>query len=111
VPDTCWAWPLPWLVPPRVAMQLLLTGDPIDASRAREVGLVNEVVPLAELRATVQALAERIARYVAGTGDGRHPSADLDQLAAESERRVIAYTRLEPAAQRLHGDGDASAER
>jgi enoyl-CoA hydratase/carnithine racemase len=56
-----WAAPLPWLVPPRVAMQLLLTGDPIDAHRAREVGLVNEVVPLAELRATAQALALRIA--------------------------------------------------
>ena len=56
-----WAAPLPLLVPPRVAMQLLLTGDPIDARRAHEVGLVNEVVPLAELRATTQALAERIA--------------------------------------------------
>ena len=56
-----WAAPLPWLVPPRVAMQLLLTGDPIDAHRAREVGLVNEVVPLAGLRATAQALAARIA--------------------------------------------------
>jgi enoyl-CoA hydratase/carnithine racemase len=56
-----WAAPLPWLVPPRVAMQMLLTGEPIDASRAREVGLVNEVVPLADLRATAQALADRIA--------------------------------------------------
>ncbi|MGH7750346.1 MAG: enoyl-CoA hydratase/isomerase family protein, partial [Candidatus Dormibacteria bacterium] len=56
-----WAAPLPWLVPPRVALQLLLTGDPIDAARAREVGLVNEVVPLAGLRERVQALAERIA--------------------------------------------------
>jgi len=43
-------------------------------------------------------LAERIARYVAGTGDGRLPSADLTELAAESERRVVAYTSLEPAA-------------
>jgi enoyl-CoA hydratase/carnithine racemase len=56
-----WAVPLPLLVPPRIAMQLLLTGDPIDAARAHEVGLVNQVVPLAELRAAAQALAERIA--------------------------------------------------
>jgi len=56
-----WAAPLPLLVPPRVAMQLLLTGDPIDAARAHEVGLVNQVVPLAGLRAAAQALAERIA--------------------------------------------------
>ena len=56
-----WAAPLPWLVPPRIAMQLLLTGDPIDAHRAHEVGLVNAVVPPADLRTTTQALAERIA--------------------------------------------------
>jgi coenzyme F420 biosynthesis associated uncharacterized protein len=43
-------------------------------------------------------LAERIARYIAGSGDANVPSADLDELAAESERRVIAYTGLEPAA-------------
>jgi enoyl-CoA hydratase/carnithine racemase len=56
-----WAAPLSWLVPPRIAMQILLTGDPITAARAYEIGLVNEVVPDAELTATVQALAERIA--------------------------------------------------
>jgi enoyl-CoA hydratase/carnithine racemase len=38
-----WAAPLPWLVPPRVAMELLLTGEPIDAARAYDVGLVNRV--------------------------------------------------------------------
>ncbi len=56
-----WAAPLPWLIPPRVAMQLLLTGDPITARRAHEVGLVNEVVPVAGLHAAAQAMAERIA--------------------------------------------------
>ena len=56
-----WAAPLPWLIPPRVAMQLLLTGDPITARRAHEVGLVNEVVPAADLHAAAQAMGERIA--------------------------------------------------
>lgn len=56
-----WAAPLPWLVPPRIAMQLVLTGDPIDAERAYQVGLVNQVVPAAELRDATQRLAERIA--------------------------------------------------
>jgi coenzyme F420 biosynthesis associated uncharacterized protein len=42
-------------------------------------------------------LAERIAAYVAGTGDARPPRSDLAKLAAESEIRVIAYTGLEPA--------------
>jgi enoyl-CoA hydratase/carnithine racemase len=56
-----WAAPLSWLMPPRVALQILLTGDPITAQRACELGLVNEVVPAASLRERAQAMAERIA--------------------------------------------------
>jgi enoyl-CoA hydratase/carnithine racemase len=56
-----WAAPLPWLIPPRIALQILLTGDPVTAQRAYEVGLVNEVVPAGELPAAAQALGERIA--------------------------------------------------
>ena len=56
-----WAASLPWLVPPRVALELLLTGEPIDAARAYEVGLVNRVVPDPELRSEVGRLARRIA--------------------------------------------------
>ncbi|MDQ6836170.1 MAG: zinc-dependent metalloprotease [Actinomycetota bacterium] len=41
-------------------------------------------------------LAEKIASYVAGTGDAPAPRADLNALAAESERRVTAYTGLSP---------------
>jgi enoyl-CoA hydratase/carnithine racemase len=48
-------------VPLAVALELLLTGDPIDAARAREVGLVNVVVPPAEVVPAALALAERIA--------------------------------------------------
>jgi coenzyme F420 biosynthesis associated uncharacterized protein len=42
-------------------------------------------------------LAERIAGYVAGTGNSSVPTPDLTALAIESERRVIAYTGLTPA--------------
>jgi enoyl-CoA hydratase/carnithine racemase len=56
-----WAAPLSWLIPPRIALQILLTGDPITAQRAHEIGLVNEVVPASGLRTAAQALAERIA--------------------------------------------------
>jgi len=56
-----WAAPLSWLVPPRIALQILLTGDPLSAQRAYEIGLVNEVVPLAGLRERAQQVAERIA--------------------------------------------------
>src|SRR5215470_8111291 len=43
------------------AMEIILTGDAIDAAHAREIGLVNHVVSSAELRSTVLALAGRIA--------------------------------------------------
>ena len=56
-----WAASLPWLVPPRIALELLLTGEPIDAQRAYEVGLVNRVVPDPELRSEAGRLARRIA--------------------------------------------------
>ncbi len=56
-----WAAPLPWLVPPRIAMELLVTGDPLSAARAFDVGLVNRVVPMAQLHDAAQELAETIA--------------------------------------------------
>jgi enoyl-CoA hydratase/carnithine racemase len=55
-----WAAPLPWLVPPRVAMQMLVTGDPVSAQRAYEVGLVNEVVPAERLVARTEELVATI---------------------------------------------------
>lgn len=48
-------------LPPAIAMELLLTGEPIDARQALALGLVNRVVPAAELVDTALALAERIA--------------------------------------------------
>jgi enoyl-CoA hydratase len=43
------------------ARELIYTGTPIDAARAFEIGLVNRVVPHAELMAKTQELAEAIA--------------------------------------------------
>ena len=45
------------------AMEMLLTGEPIDASTAAEWGLVNRVVPSEQLRAAVDELAAQITRY------------------------------------------------
>jgi coenzyme F420 biosynthesis associated uncharacterized protein len=41
-------------------------------------------------------VAERIATFVAGSGDASPPTVDLAPLAAESEARVVAYTGLHP---------------
>jgi enoyl-CoA hydratase len=48
-------------IPHKVAMELLLLGEPIDAQRAYEVGYVNKVVAAAELMPTAMAYAARIA--------------------------------------------------
>lgn len=56
-----WAAPLPWLVGPRAAMEIMLTGDPLSAQRAYEIGLVNRVVPAGSLRDEAQAMAATIA--------------------------------------------------
>lgn len=50
---------LPDLIPPKIAMELALTGDFIDATRAYELGLVNRVVDGSALDAAKE-LAARI---------------------------------------------------
>jgi enoyl-CoA hydratase/carnithine racemase len=49
------------------AMEMLLTGDPIDATTALEWGLVNRVVAAADLDAEIEQIAGRIARASAAT--------------------------------------------
>jgi enoyl-CoA hydratase len=53
---------LPRQLPWAIAMELLLTGEPIDARRAYEVGLLNKVVPAAELMPAAMRLAETVCR-------------------------------------------------
>jgi enoyl-CoA hydratase len=53
---------LPRQIPWAIAMQLLLTGKNIDAQRAYEVGLVNEVVPADQLMTTAMDWAQRLCR-------------------------------------------------
>jgi cyclohexa-1,5-dienecarbonyl-CoA hydratase len=51
---------LPFLIGPKRALELVLTGEPITAERARELGLVNRLVPEAQLEKTVNELIARI---------------------------------------------------
>ena len=52
---------LPRLVGKGIAMEILLTGDMVGAQRAYEIGLVNRVVPAAELMAEARKLAGALA--------------------------------------------------
>jgi enoyl-CoA hydratase len=51
---------LPRVLPPKVAMEVVLTGDPITAERAYELGMVNQLVAPGEALGAARALAERI---------------------------------------------------
>jgi enoyl-CoA hydratase/carnithine racemase len=55
------AVPLSRKVAPGHALEMLLTGEPIGAERAREIGLVNRVVPLGREREEAIALARVVA--------------------------------------------------
>jgi cyclohexa-1,5-dienecarbonyl-CoA hydratase len=54
---------LPFLVGPKVALELVLTGEPVSAERAHELGLVNRLVPEAQLEKTVQEVITRITSH------------------------------------------------
>ena len=68
------------------AMEMLLTGELIDAARAREIGLVNRVVPADRLREATGALAREIAGKSAFTvaigKEAFYRQAELDLAAA-----------------------------
>jgi enoyl-CoA hydratase len=82
---------LPRLIGRTAAMELLLTGDAIDAERALALGLVNAVVAPGELQGKVFELADRIASQaplaVAAIRQAVHAGIDVpidDALDAES---------------------------
>jgi enoyl-CoA hydratase len=53
---------MPFLIGQKKTRELLMTGDLIDAREAERIGLINRVVPAAQLEAEVDALADRLAR-------------------------------------------------
>ena len=57
----------PWVVGMTKARELLYTGNLIDAAEAKRLDLVNEVVPVEELDAAVEAQAQTIAKLPAAT--------------------------------------------
>lgn len=50
------------MIPLTSAMELLLTGDPIDAESALRLGIISRIVPPEELQPSVEDLARRIIR-------------------------------------------------
>jgi enoyl-CoA hydratase/carnithine racemase len=75
------------------ALEMLLTGEPIDAQRAAEWGLVNRVVALGQLRAETRQLADRIAAaselVVALGKQAYYTQIDLDQPKAYAYAKEV----------------------
>jgi enoyl-CoA hydratase/carnithine racemase len=86
------------------ALELLLTGDPIDAATAAEWGLVNRVVPPDQLEAASWELLERATRgsaFSKGLGkQSYYAQIDLDQPKAyDYATEVMAASSQHPDAQ------------
>ncbi|MBZ5524511.1 MAG: enoyl-CoA hydratase [Acidobacteriia bacterium] len=75
------------------ALQMLLTGDPVDAMTAADWGLINMVVPAAELEGTTRKLAQRIAQAssltVALGKEAFYAQIDLDQPKAYAYAKEV----------------------
>lgn len=103
VPEFASSYLLPLVAGHRRAAELLMLGEPFDAHRARECGLVNRVTPAGEALAAAREAAEKLAalpeRSVALTKallKAPHAQAVRAQMEAEGEhfRRMLS----EPAA-------------
>jgi cyclohexa-1,5-dienecarbonyl-CoA hydratase len=54
---------LPFLVGPKIALEIILTGEAVSAERALELGLVNRLVPEAQLEKSVEDLLARMSAH------------------------------------------------
>lgn len=85
------SWTLPRLVGPAIALDLLLSSRVVLADEAKELGLVNQVVPADELLSYTLTYAKELARNCSPTSMAvmkyqtyAHPQMSIDDALAES---------------------------
>ena len=78
---------LPRVLPPGMAMQMLMTGEPITAQEAHRLGMVNSVHPRAELMSAALSIAEKIA--------------DNSPTAVQAVKRAVQNGQSEPVEQAI----------
>jgi crotonobetainyl-CoA hydratase len=87
-------------LPPKIANEVILTGQPISAQRALQLGLVNRVVPAGQVLAEAFALAAMVTdnaplsvqlskRVARGISDGAIPAEDADWARSAAEGRRL----------------------
>jgi len=103
-PDWGGTWLLPRLVGSGRAMEMLMTGRMIDANEALSIGLVDRVMPAAELAAETERLAQAIAAgppiAIAGIKRALRASEKNDlrvQIELESENQLAAFRSKDAA--------------
>lgn len=110
VPDAGGVLRLPKRLPRALAMEMMLTGRPMDAAEAARWGLVNRVVPAAELPDAARELAAQIdagaplavraVKAIAAATDGRSVQ---EGYAALRDGTVPAYRRALESEDALEG--------
>ncbi len=81
--------PLMRSMPPKVALELMMTGRRVDASEAQRIGFVNRVVPVDQLDPAVDELAASLGGQVAG-GAAAGPPGLLPGVGPVGRRRPAA---------------------
>jgi enoyl-CoA hydratase len=104
---------LPRVLPRNIAMELALTGDPIDAARAHELGLVNRLAEPGEALSVALELASAIAQNgpLALAGSKRILNESLDWPDSEFFDRQQAVTEAVMASEDAREGATAFAEK
>lgn len=105
-PDGSSTWYLPRLVGHRRAMELMLTNRTLSAQEALEWGLVNSVVPAAELAQSVDSLARKLAEGPTLAHGGIKKLLMMsgnDTLESQMERETRSIAALSQSADGLEG--------
>lgn len=91
-----WAVPLTHMIPQKILLEILMTGNPISAQRAYEIGFVNHVVPTDQLMSKAMAIAETIAENapltVAAAKEMVYMATDMGRMAGlEAARHLFNH--------------------
>jgi 2-(1,2-epoxy-1,2-dihydrophenyl)acetyl-CoA isomerase len=98
IPDLASTYFLPRLIGPARAAELTMLGETVDSARALQLGIVNRVVPDAELAAVASELAARLARGPRSIGLTKRALAVSGENDLEAQLAVEERLQTEAAA-------------